>query len=79
MERKEFLFQNIRNVNVLIDGKPFFEVLVKNKEEAYEQIIERSKNDYYITDNLLHYEYMKDHYKKIAIDLSKQIELENPD
>ena len=25
------------------------------------------------------YEYFKDHYKLIAIDLSKQIELENPD
>ena len=25
------------------------------------------------------YEYCKDHYKLIAIDLSKQIELENPD
>ena len=29
--------------------------------------------------NLLDYEYFKDHYKLIAIDLSKQIELENPD
>ena len=28
---------------------------------------------------LLDYEYFKDHYKLIAIDLSKQIELENPD
>ena len=26
--------------NVLIDGKPFFEIPVKNKEEAYEAIIE---------------------------------------
>ena len=29
--------------------------------------------------NLLDYEYFKDHYKLIAIDLNKQIELENPD
>ena len=28
---------------------------------------------------LLDYEYFKDHYKLIAIDLSKQTELENPD
>ena len=27
---------------VLIDGKPFFEIPVKNKEEAYEAIIEMS-------------------------------------
>ena len=38
-----------------------------------------SKNNDYTTDNLLDYEYFKDHYKLIAIDLSKQIELENSD
>ena len=29
----------IKDFNVLIDGKPFFEIPVKNKEEAYEAII----------------------------------------
>ena len=38
-----------------------------------------TKNNNYTTGNLLDYEYFKDHYKLIAIDLSKQIELENPD
>ena len=37
-----------------------------------------SKNNDYTTGNLLDYEYFKDHYKLIAIDLSKQVELENP-
>ena len=69
----------IKDFNVLIDGKPFFEIPVKNKEEAYEAIIEMSKNNEYATGNLLDYEYFKDHYQLIAIDLSKQIELENPD
>ena len=69
----------IKDFNVLIDGKPFFEIPIKNKEEAYETIIEMSKNNDYTTSNLLDYEYFKDHYKLIAIDLSKQIELENPD
>ena len=69
----------IKDFNVLIDGKPFFEIPVKNKEEAYEQIIEMSKNNDYTTGNLLDYEYFKDHYQLIAIDLSKQIELENFD
>ena len=69
----------IKDVNVLIDGKPFFEIPVKIKEEVYEAIIEMSKNDDYTTGNLLDYEYFKDHYKLIAIDLSKKIELENPD
>ena len=64
---------------MLIDGKTFFEIPVKNKEEAYESIIEMSKNNDYTTGNLLDHEYFKDHYKLIAIDLSKEIELENPD
>ena len=38
-----------------------------------------SKNKDYTTGNLLDYEYFKDHYKLISIDLSKQIELENLD
>ena len=38
-----------------------------------------SKNNDYTTSNLLDYEYFKDHYQLIAIDLSKQIKLENPD
>ena len=38
-----------------------------------------SKNNDYTAGHLLHYEYSKDHYKLITIDLSKQIELENPD
>ena len=69
----------IEEFNMLIDGKPFFEIPVKNREEAYEAIIEISKNNNYTTGALLDYEYFKDHYKLIAIDLRKQIELENPD
>ena len=38
-----------------------------------------SKNNDHITGNLLNYEYFSKHYKLIAIDLSQQIELENPD
>ena len=69
----------IKDFNVLIDGKSFFDVPVKNKEEAYEKIMSISKNNDYTTGNLLDYEYFSKHYKVIAIDLSKQIELENPD
>ena len=69
----------IKVFNVLIDEKTFFEIPVKNKEEAYEAIIEMSKNNDYTTGNLLDYAYFKDHCQLTAIDLSKQIELENPD
>ena len=69
----------IKDFNVLTDGKSFFDAQVKNKEEAYEKIMTISKNNDYTTGNLLDYEYFSKHYKLIAIDLSKQIELENPD
>ena len=69
----------IKDFNVLIDGKSFFDVPVENKEETYGKIIEMSKDNVYTTGNLLDYEYFSKHYKLIAIGLSKQIELENPD
>ena len=69
----------IKDFNVLIDVNSFFEVPVENKDETYENIIEMSKTNGYTTGNLLNYEYFLKHYKLIAIDLSRQIELENPD
>ena len=42
----------IKDFNVLIDGKSFFDVQVKNKEEAYEKIMSISKNNDYTTGNL---------------------------
>ena len=57
----------------------FFDEPVKNKEEAYENIMNIVKNNGYTNGNLLDYKYFSKHYKLIAIDLSKQIELENPD
>ena len=86
MRKTEHLFQSIntpkveiKDFNVLIDGKKFFDVPVKNKEEAYEKIIKIRKNSDYRTGNLLDYEYFSKHYKLIAIDSSKQIELGNSD
>ena len=64
----------IKDLNVLIDEKPFFEIPVKNKEEAHEQIIEININNDFTTGNLLDYELCKDHYQLIVIDLSKQTE-----
>ena len=51
--------------------KIFFDVPLKNKEEAYENILCISKNNDYTTGNLLDYDYFSKHYKLIAIDLSK--------
>ena len=61
----------IKVFNALIDNKPYFDQLVKNKQEAYEKIIKMSKNDDYTTGNLLDYLYHQNYYKFIVIDLSK--------
>ena len=63
----------IKDFNVLIDGKSFFYVPVKNKEEAHEKIMSISENNDYMTGNLLDYQYFSKHYKLTAINLSKQI------
>ena len=60
-------------------GNHSLKFLQKNKEKAYEAIIEISRNNDYTTGNLLDYEYFKDHYKLIAINLSKQTELKDTD
>ena len=62
----------IKYVNVLIDGKSFLDVPIKNKEKTYETNIELSKNNDYTLGNLLDYEYLPEHYKLVAIDLRKK-------
>ena len=62
----------VKDFNVIIDKLAFFDLPIKNKEEAYEEIINFSKNDEYTTGNILDYDYFKKYYKLIAIDLSKQ-------
>ena len=69
-----FYFPNVmvKDYNVIIDKLAFFDLPIKTKEEAYEKIIDISRNNEYMTGNLLDYDYFKRHYKLIAIDLSKQ-------
>ena len=51
---------------------------IKNEEETYEKIIDMSNNNDYTTGNLLDFAYFKENYKLIAIDLSKQTKLKDP-
>ena len=41
---------------MLIDGKSFFDITIKNDEEAYKKIIEMGRNNDYVTGNLLDYD-----------------------
>ena len=45
----------INDFKVLIDGKSFFDLPVKNEEEGYEKIIEMSNNIYTMTTQLVIY------------------------
>ena len=67
----------IKDFNVLIDGKSFFDLPIKNEEEAYEKIIDVNNNDY-ATGDVLYFAYYKENYRLIAIDLSKQTKLKDP-
>ena len=63
----------MKDSNVLIDGKSFFDLPVKNEEEAYEKIMNMSNNNDNTTGDLLDFVYFKEIYKLFATDLSKQI------
>ena len=67
----------IKDFNVLSDGKSFFDLPVKNEEEAYEKVIDISNNNDYTTGNLLDFPYFKENCKLLAIDFSKQTKLKD--
>ena len=69
---------NITNYNVLIDGRIFYDQPINDLVKQYDEIrkIATGQGDGYATGCLLHYQFFKDHYNLIAIDLSKQKELE---
>ena len=82
---KEILFQTIMyrmlKLKIMMSSlmeKSFFDLPVKNEEETYEKIIDMSNNNDYTTGNLLDFAYFKENYKLIAIDLSKQTKLKDP-
>ena len=67
----------IKDFNVLIDRKSFFDLPVKNEEKAYKKIIDMCNNNDYTTGNLLDFAYFKKKYRLVAIDLSKQTKLKD--
>ena len=58
--------------------KKFIWFASKNEEEAYEKIIGMSNNNDCTTGNLLDFVYFKENYELVAIDLSKQTKLKDP-
>ena len=68
----------IKDYNVMVDGKNFFDQSINNDFKTYENIrkIATGKGDDYTTGCLLNYPYFKENFKIIAIDLSKQQSLD---
>ena len=62
----------IKGYNAIRDGEPFYEIPTKNKEEIYKAITELSRSYLVRTGNEFNFEYFCEHYKLIAIDLSRQ-------
>ena len=62
----------------MIDGRNFFDQPINSTSKTYENIknIATGKGDYYTTGCLLDYPYFKENYKMIAVDLSRQNELD---
>ena len=68
----------IKDYNVMIDRKNYFDQPINNITKTYENIrkIATGKGDDYTTGCLSDYSYFKNYYKIIAIDLNKQQELD---
>ena len=68
----------IKDYNVIIDSQNLFEQPVKNDLRTFDNIrkIAIGRGDDYTTGCLLDYNYFKNYYKMIAIDLSKPEALE---
>ena len=62
----------------MIDGRIFFDQPINSMNKTYENIrkIGTGKGDDYTTGCLLDYPYFKENYKMIAIDISRQNELD---
>ena len=73
--RKYFLPRvSITNYNVVIDGRNFYDQPINDQIKKYDEIrkIATGKGDDYTKECLLDYQYYKNHYQLIAVDLSKQ-------
>ena len=72
---KYFLIRvNIANYNVLIDGRNFYDQPVNDLIKQYNEIRNTAigQGDDCTTGCLLDYQYFKNHYELIAVDLSEQ-------
>ena len=78
-QRKYYLPRiNLEIYNVIIDGRNFYDNPIKSDIEKYRELekVMIGKGEDYTTGSLLDFDYFLKHYKLVAVDLSKQKELD---
>ena len=78
-QRKYYLPRiNLNKYNVIIDGRNFYDNPIESDIEKYRELkkVMIGKGEDYTTGSLLDYNYFDKHYKLVAVDLSKQKELD---
>ena len=78
-QQKYYLPRNdLNEYNVIIDGRNFYDNPIENDIEKYRELkkVMIGKGEDYTTESLLDFNYFKKHYELVAVDLSKQKELD---
>ena len=78
-QRKYYLPRiSLNKYNVIIDGRNFYDNLIESDIEKYRELknVMIGKGEDYTTGSSLDYNYFDKHYKLVAVDLSKQKELD---
>ena len=78
-QRKYYLQRiDLKKYNVIIDGRNFYDNPIESDIEKYRELkkVKIGKGEDYTTGSLLDYNYFKDHYRLVAVDLYKQKELD---
>ena len=78
-QRKYYLARiDLEKYNVIIDGRNFYDNPIESDIEKYRELkkVMIGKGEDYTTGSFLDYNYFNKHYKLVAVDLSKQKELD---
>ena len=69
---------DLKKDNAIIDGRHFCDNPIESDIEKYRELkkVMIGKGEDYTTGSLVDYNYFKEHYKLVAVDLSKQKELD---
>ena len=78
-QRKYYLPRiDLNKYNVIVDGRNFYDNPIESDIEKYRELkkVMIGKGEYYTIGSLLDFDYFKKHYKLVAVNLSKQKELD---